>query len=35
VITIFISFVGFFTARHLQSRSEPDAAAENNSDGTS
>jgi hypothetical protein len=35
VITIFISFVGFFTARHLPSRSESDAGAENNRDGTS
>jgi len=30
VITIFISFVGFFTARHLPSGSEPDGGSENN-----
>jgi hypothetical protein len=35
VITIFISFVGFFTARHLPSRSISDDGAENNRDGTS
>jgi hypothetical protein len=33
VITIFISLSGFFTARHLPSRSESDADAENNRDG--
>lgn len=35
LITIFISFVGFFTARHLPSRSESDAGAESNRDGSS
>ncbi len=33
VITIFLSFAGFFTARHLPSPSESDADAENNRDG--
>jgi len=33
VITIFTSFAGFFTARHLPSHSESDAGAENNRDG--
>ena len=32
-ITIFISFAGFFTARHLPSNSEYDAGTENNRDG--
>jgi hypothetical protein len=31
-ITVFVSFSGFFTARHLPSRSESDADAENNRD---
>jgi len=35
VVTLFLSFTGFFTARHLPSSSEPDAGAENNRDGTS
>jgi hypothetical protein len=35
LITIFISFVGFFTARHLPSRSESDVGAESNRDGSS
>lgn len=35
VITIFISFAGFFTARHLPSLSESDAGNGNNRDGTS
>jgi hypothetical protein len=33
VITIFISLSGFFTARHLPSRSKSDISAENNRDG--
>jgi hypothetical protein len=33
VITIFVSFAGFFTAGHLPSASESDAGAENNRDG--
>ncbi|MGA3206285.1 MAG: hypothetical protein ABSE05_00485 [Syntrophales bacterium] len=32
VITIFVSFAGFFTARHLPSRSNSDDGAENNRD---
>jgi xanthine/uracil permease len=32
VITILISFVGFFTARHLSSHTESDTGAENNQD---
>jgi hypothetical protein len=35
VLTIFISFVGFFTARHLPSGLESDDASENNRNGTS
>jgi hypothetical protein len=35
VITLFISFAGFFTARHLPSRSESDDSNKNNRDGTS
>jgi hypothetical protein len=34
VITIFASFAGFFTARHLPSNSESDLGAENNQDVT-
>jgi hypothetical protein len=34
VITIFISFTGFFTARHLPSDSESDADIENDRGGT-
>ena len=34
VITIFVSFAGFFTARHLPSRSISDDGAENNRYGT-
>jgi len=33
-ITIFVSFAGFFTARHLPSCSKSDSSAENNRDGT-
>jgi len=33
VITIFLSFAGFFTARHLPSPSTSDISAENNRDG--
>ena len=33
-ITILVSFAGFFTARHLPSRSEYDVSTENNRDGT-
>jgi hypothetical protein len=33
VITVFVSFAGFFTARHLPSHSKSDAGAENNRDG--
>jgi len=33
-ITIFISFAGFFTARHLPSNSEYDVSSINNRDGT-
>jgi hypothetical protein len=33
VITIFLSFAGFFTARHLLSPSTSDISAENNRDG--
>jgi len=33
-ITIFVSFTGFFTARHLPSHSKSDVSAENNRDGT-
>ncbi|MGD1152628.1 MAG: hypothetical protein ABR911_07120 [Syntrophales bacterium] len=32
-ITIFVSFAGFFTARHLPSRSKSDIRGENNRDG--
>lgn len=35
VLSIFVSFTGFFTARHLPSRSISDGGAENNRDGTS
>jgi hypothetical protein len=34
VITIFISFAGFFTARHLPSNSKSHVGTENNRDGT-
>jgi len=33
-ITIFISFAGFFTARHLPSCSKSEVSTENNRDGT-
>lgn len=33
-ITIFVSFAGFFTARHVPSPSESNVNAENNRDGT-
>jgi hypothetical protein len=32
-ITIFVSFAGFFTARHLPSHSKSDIRGENNRDG--
>lgn len=35
VITIFVSFAGFFTARHLPSDSKSDISGEDNRDGTS
>ncbi|MGA2332062.1 MAG: hypothetical protein ABSG75_09900 [Syntrophales bacterium] len=35
VITILVSFTGFFAARHLPSQSISDDGAENNRDGTS